>query len=64
MVEALCGPLTEKAKAAIVAKTYDNLIRELDALDNGVQAGLKLGTGLEAPVEVGLVDKTGRIGFI
>jgi len=37
VVEALCGPLEEKAKAAIVAKTYDNLIRELDALDNGVQ---------------------------
>lgn len=26
-------------QAAIVAKTYDNLVRELDALDNGVQAG-------------------------
>eukprot|EP00931_Biecheleriopsis_adriatica_P095324 TRINITY_DN68944_c0_g1_i1.p1 TRINITY_DN68944_c0_g1~~TRINITY_DN68944_c0_g1_i1.p1 ORF type:complete len:366 (-),score=83.86 TRINITY_DN68944_c0_g1_i1:64-1161(-) len=37
VVEALCGPLEEKPKAAIVAKTYDSIIRELDALDNGVQ---------------------------
>jgi len=37
VVEALCGPLDEKSKAAILAKTYDSLIRELDALDNGVQ---------------------------
>ena len=26
-------------EAAILAKTYDGLIRELDAQDNGVQAG-------------------------
>jgi len=37
VVEALCGPLEPKASAAILAKTYDTLIRELDALDNGVQ---------------------------
>mmetsp|Transcript_51699 Transcript_51699/g.93157 ORF Transcript_51699/g.93157 Transcript_51699/m.93157 type:complete len:370 (+) Transcript_51699:54-1163(+) len=37
VVEALCGPLEPKALAAIVAKTYDSVIRELDALDNGVQ---------------------------
>eukprot|EP00441_Pelagodinium_beii_P023292 CAMPEP_0197676900 /NCGR_PEP_ID=MMETSP1338-20131121/87561_1 /TAXON_ID=43686 ORGANISM="Pelagodinium beii, Strain RCC1491" /NCGR_SAMPLE_ID=MMETSP1338 /ASSEMBLY_ACC=CAM_ASM_000754 /LENGTH=347 /DNA_ID=CAMNT_0043257651 /DNA_START=38 /DNA_END=1078 /DNA_ORIENTATION=+ len=37
VVEALCGHLDAKSKAAIVAKTYDSLIRELDALDNGVQ---------------------------
>jgi len=37
VVEALCGELEAKPKAAIIAKTYDSLIRELDALDNGVQ---------------------------
>ncbi|CAK9061096.1 MYG1 protein [Durusdinium trenchii] len=37
VVQALCGPLEEKSQAAILAKTYDSLIRELDALDNGVQ---------------------------
>eukprot|EP00747_Dinoflagellata_sp_TGD_P178932 gnl/TRDRNA2_/TRDRNA2_28873_c0_seq1.p1 gnl/TRDRNA2_/TRDRNA2_28873_c0~~gnl/TRDRNA2_/TRDRNA2_28873_c0_seq1.p1 ORF type:complete len:368 (-),score=85.01 gnl/TRDRNA2_/TRDRNA2_28873_c0_seq1:74-1177(-) len=37
VVEALCGPLSESASAAIISKTYDSLIRELDALDNGVQ---------------------------
>jgi len=37
VVEALCGPIDEKANAVIVAKAYDSLIRELDALDNGVQ---------------------------
>jgi len=37
VIEALCGPLAEKAAAAVKAKTYDSLIRELDALDNGVQ---------------------------
>jgi len=37
VVDALCGPLDKKAKAAIMSKTYDSLIRELDALDNGVQ---------------------------
>ncbi|CAJ1337796.1 unnamed protein product [Effrenium voratum] len=37
VVEAICGPLDEKSKAAILAKTYDGLIRELDAQDNGVQ---------------------------
>jgi len=37
VVEALCGPLEARAAAAILAKTYDSLIRELDALDNGVQ---------------------------
>mmetsp|Transcript_73940 Transcript_73940/g.190816 ORF Transcript_73940/g.190816 Transcript_73940/m.190816 type:complete len:366 (+) Transcript_73940:109-1206(+) len=37
VVDALCGPMNESAKKAIVAKTYDSLIRELDALDNGVQ---------------------------
>lgn len=36
VVEALCGHLEPKAVAAILAKTYDSLIRELDALDNGV----------------------------
>jgi len=37
VIEALCGKLSEKALAAIKQKTYDTLIRELDALDNGVQ---------------------------
>lgn len=37
VVEALCGPLEAGAAKAILAKTYDSLIRELDALDNGVQ---------------------------
>lgn len=37
VVQALCGPLEAKALAAILAKTYDSIIRELDALDNGVQ---------------------------
>mmetsp|Transcript_37266 Transcript_37266/g.93541 ORF Transcript_37266/g.93541 Transcript_37266/m.93541 type:complete len:370 (+) Transcript_37266:75-1184(+) len=36
VVQALCGPIDEKAVAVIVSKTYDSLIRELDALDNGV----------------------------
>lgn len=36
IVEAICGKLEAKALAAIVSKTYDGLIRELDALDNGV----------------------------
>lgn len=36
VVEALCGPIAPKNAAAILAKTYDSLIRELDALDNGV----------------------------
>jgi len=37
VIEVLCGPLDEKAKAAIMSKTYHSLIRELDALDNGVE---------------------------
>eukprot|EP00933_Yihiella_yeosuensis_P016247 TRINITY_DN13957_c2_g1_i1.p1 TRINITY_DN13957_c2_g1~~TRINITY_DN13957_c2_g1_i1.p1 ORF type:complete len:364 (-),score=91.78 TRINITY_DN13957_c2_g1_i1:194-1285(-) len=37
VVEALCGPLDAKSLEKIVDKTYDGLIRELDALDNGVQ---------------------------
>mmetsp|Transcript_68069 Transcript_68069/g.197240 ORF Transcript_68069/g.197240 Transcript_68069/m.197240 type:complete len:361 (+) Transcript_68069:43-1125(+) len=37
VVEALCGRIEDRAAAAILAKTYDSLIRELDALDNGVQ---------------------------
>jgi len=37
VVRALCGPLEPKASQAILAKTYDSLIRELDAQDNGVQ---------------------------
>mmetsp|Transcript_35814 Transcript_35814/g.82201 ORF Transcript_35814/g.82201 Transcript_35814/m.82201 type:complete len:366 (-) Transcript_35814:44-1141(-) len=37
VIEALCGKLSEKSLAAIKRKTYDTLIRELDALDNGVQ---------------------------
>mmetsp|Transcript_83179 Transcript_83179/g.165100 ORF Transcript_83179/g.165100 Transcript_83179/m.165100 type:complete len:375 (-) Transcript_83179:114-1238(-) len=37
VVQALCGPLDKKARRAILSKTYDSLIRELDALDNGVQ---------------------------
>jgi len=41
VVEALCGPLPEKISEAIVAKTYDSLIRELDALDNGVNVADK-----------------------
>jgi len=36
VVTALCGEIDAKAHAKIVAKTYDSLIRELDALDNGV----------------------------
>lgn len=36
VIEALCGPLEAKSAAAILAKTYDSLVRELDALDNGV----------------------------
>lgn len=36
VVDALCGTLDPKAKAAIISKTYDGLIRELDAIDNGV----------------------------
>jgi len=37
VVEAICGKLDGRASSAIVTKTYDSLIRELDALDNGVQ---------------------------
>uniref|UniRef100_A0A7S4QRM3 MYG1 protein n=1 Tax=Alexandrium monilatum TaxID=311494 RepID=A0A7S4QRM3_9DINO len=37
VVRALCGPLDAKASEAILAKTYDSLVRELDAQDNGVQ---------------------------
>mmetsp|Transcript_72232 Transcript_72232/g.209114 ORF Transcript_72232/g.209114 Transcript_72232/m.209114 type:complete len:365 (+) Transcript_72232:55-1149(+) len=37
VVRSLCGQIEERAAAAILAKTYDTLIRELDALDNGVQ---------------------------
>merc|ERR1740127_173401 len=37
VIEALCGPMAAKNSAAILAKTYDSIIRELDALDNGVQ---------------------------
>mmetsp|Transcript_114968 Transcript_114968/g.357117 ORF Transcript_114968/g.357117 Transcript_114968/m.357117 type:complete len:381 (+) Transcript_114968:85-1227(+) len=37
VVEALCGPLEARAQAAILARTYDTLVRELDAQDNGVQ---------------------------
>jgi len=36
VVKALCGAVAAKSLAKIVAKTYDSLIRELDALDNGV----------------------------
>mmetsp|Transcript_141535 Transcript_141535/g.439989 ORF Transcript_141535/g.439989 Transcript_141535/m.439989 type:complete len:372 (-) Transcript_141535:127-1242(-) len=36
VVRALCGPIEAKAAQAILAKTYDSLIRELDAQDNGV----------------------------
>mmetsp|Transcript_68472 Transcript_68472/g.200286 ORF Transcript_68472/g.200286 Transcript_68472/m.200286 type:complete len:381 (-) Transcript_68472:162-1304(-) len=36
VVRALCGPLETKALEAILAKTYDSLVRELDAQDNGV----------------------------
>jgi uncharacterized UPF0160 family protein len=36
IIESLCGKLEPKVQAAIVSKTYDGLIRELDALDNGV----------------------------
>lgn len=36
VVEALCGSVAPKNAAKILAKTYDSLIRELDALDNGV----------------------------
>lgn len=36
VVRALCGPLEPRASQAILAKTYDSLIRELDAQDNGV----------------------------
>jgi len=36
VVKALCGNVEGKSLAKIVAKTYDSLIRELDALDNGV----------------------------
>ena len=35
-MEALCGKLEPKVEAAIVSKTYDGLVRELDAIDNGV----------------------------
>jgi len=37
IVEAICGKLEPKALSAIVSKTYNSLIRELDAIDNGVQ---------------------------
>jgi len=37
VIEALCGKLPEAHIQAIEAKTYGSLIRELDALDNGVQ---------------------------
>lgn len=37
VVKALCGEVGTKAHAKIVSKTYDTLVRELDALDNGVQ---------------------------
>lgn len=37
IVQAICGPLEEKVRSKIVAKTYDSLVRELDALDNGVE---------------------------
>merc|ERR1719343_1765195 len=37
VVTALCGEVDAKSHAAILAKTYDSLVRELDALDNGVQ---------------------------
>jgi len=36
VIETLCGPLEAGPAAAILAKTYDSLVRELDALDNGV----------------------------
>mmetsp|Transcript_100093 Transcript_100093/g.283367 ORF Transcript_100093/g.283367 Transcript_100093/m.283367 type:complete len:359 (+) Transcript_100093:1-1077(+) len=37
VIEALCGPV--RGRAQIEAKTYDTLIRELDAVDNGIQVG-------------------------
>jgi len=44
-------------QAAIVAKTYDNLVRELDALDNGVQAGrLAIRVTFHAATRIGIVD--------
>jgi len=36
VIEALCGALDQRSAEAMVAKTYDSIIRELDALDNGV----------------------------
>merc|ERR1712048_261029 len=36
VIIALCGDLPSASKAKIIAKTYDSLIKELDALDNGV----------------------------
>ena len=38
-------------QAAIVAKTYDNLVRELDALDNGVQVLANCAYGLAIPCD-------------
>jgi hypothetical protein len=44
-------------QAAIVANTYDNLVRELDALDNGVQAGrLAIRVTFHAATRIGIVD--------
>lgn len=37
VIEAICGKLAPKDLTAIVSKTYDSIIRELDALDNGIQ---------------------------
>mmetsp|Transcript_33513 Transcript_33513/g.50682 ORF Transcript_33513/g.50682 Transcript_33513/m.50682 type:complete len:366 (-) Transcript_33513:239-1336(-) len=41
VIEALCGALEAKTVAKLVSKTYDSLIRELDALDNGVSVADK-----------------------
>lgn len=37
VIESLCGPLEAKIMTKMVSKTYDSLIRELDAIDNGVE---------------------------
>jgi len=54
IVEALCGKLEPKVEAAIVSKTYDGLVRELDAIDNGVgiadEPRYRIVTGLGARI--------------
>lgn len=54
VVKALCGDVDAKAHAKIIAKTYDSLIRELDAIDNGVSVAdaprYRIVTGLGARV--------------